>query len=242
MKNYSFFSLMFIFIMSIYQASAQPQFSGWLASFYTIKTGKKTSIHSDIQLRSADKIMSLQTLLLRAGVNFHLKNQKILTAGYAFINNKKIISTTYGYAPEHRLWQQFIISHRIKGVAISHRFRTEQRFIAKSKVINNQFINAGNVYANRVRYFIRNVFLFNKEKTGGKGLFAALQNELFINFGNKSTVNGEYFDQNRFYIASGLRLNPAIDLEIGYMNQYVNGRGDQFTNNHILQLAGYLKL
>jgi hypothetical protein len=26
------------------------------------------------------------------------------------------------------------------------------------------------------------------------------------------------------------------------MNQYVNGKGNLFTNNHILQLAGYLRL
>ena len=73
-------------------------------------------------------------------------------------------------------------------------------------------------------------------------MFVALQNEVFVNFGNTSTVNGKFFDQNRVYLATGFRLSPKADLEIGYMNQYVNGRGSQFTNNHILQLASYLRL
>jgi hypothetical protein len=44
------------------------------------------------------------------------------------------------------------------------------------------------------------------------------------------------------YIAGGYRLSAKADLELGYLNQYVNGRGSQFTNNHIIQLAGYLRL
>ena len=73
-------------------------------------------------------------------------------------------------------------------------------------------------------------------------MFAALQNEIFINIGNTANVNGEIFDQNRLYLALGYRPHPKADIEIGYMNQYVNGKGNLFTNNHILQLAGYLRL
>ncbi|WP_366206523.1 hypothetical protein [Flavihumibacter sp. CACIAM 22H1] len=35
---------------------------------------------------------------------------------------------------------------------------------------------------------------------------------------------------------------PSLDLEIGYLNQYVNGRGSAFTNNHVAQLAVYTRL
>jgi hypothetical protein len=36
-------------------------------------------------------------------------------------------------------------------------------------------------------------------------------------------------------------LNKQVDLEAGYLNQYVQNRNGR-TNNHILQLAAYLKL
>ncbi|MBN8428426.1 MAG: DUF2490 domain-containing protein [Xanthomonadales bacterium] len=63
-----------------------------------------------------------------------------------------------------------------------------------------------------------------------------------LNFGNTSNVNGKFFDQNRLYLAMGYRLSTKADLEVGYMNQYINGKGTSFTNNHIVQLATYLRL
>ena len=85
-------------------------------------------------------------------------------------------------------------------------------------------------------------FLFNNKKAFTKGVFAALQNEIFVNMGNTANVNGKFFDQNRLYLALGYRLRSAFDLEAGYLNQYISGRNKTFTNNHVLQVAGYLRL
>ena len=180
--------------------------------------------------------------MVRSGLNIHLNKKTTVTAGYAFISNKRTVSNVSGYAPEHRTWEQLLYNHKLSTIFIAHRFRLEQRFISKSIVVNNELKNDGSVYANRFRYFIRNILPLKKEANFKKGMFVALQNEVFFNFGNTSTVNGKFFDQNRVYLATGLRLSPKADLEIGYMNQYVNGRGSQFTNNHILQLATYLRL
>jgi hypothetical protein len=65
---------------------------------------------------------------------------------------------------------------------------------------------------------------------------------VFLNIGDKSPVNGKFFDQNRFYLALGYRVNPKFDLEAGYMNQYVSGSNDNISRAHILQLATYLRL
>ena len=83
---------------------------------------------------------------------------------------------------------------------------------------------------------------FQQQKTFAKGMFAALQNEVFVNVGNTSNVNGKFFDQNRFYLALGYRLHSSIDLETGYLNQYISGRNGTFTNNHVWQVATYLRL
>lgn len=233
------FTINTLFFSSLH---AQSSFSGWLASFNTFKTGKKTSIHTDIQWRSTDEIKQMQTLLLRPGVNFHLRKNMVLTAGYAFISNKRTVNNVSGYAPEHRIWEQLLVNHKLKKIAVTHRFRLEQRFIAKSTVVNNELENDGSLYANRLRYFIRNVLPFTKSTAFSNGPFAALQNEVFVNIASADATNGEIVDQNRLYIAAGYRFNAAFDLEAGYMNQYVNGRGKTFTNNHIVQLAGYLRL
>lgn len=224
---------------------SQTQFSGWLATFNTYKTGKKTSIHNDIQLRSSDDIKHMQTFLFRAGLNVQVRKNMIATAGYAYISNRRVITnvsgSVSGYAPEHRIWEQFIISHKIKTVATSHRFRLEQRFISKSKVVNNELENDGHVYANRFRYFIRNVLPLKKQESFKKGMFIGLQNEVFVNIGNTANVNGQFFDQNRLFVSTGYRINPKMDVEMGYLNQYVEGRISN-THNHVLQLGTYLRL
>lgn len=224
------------------EAAAQPQFSGWLASFNTIRIGKKTSIHADMQWRSSDEWQYMQTLLLRSGLNIHLPKGFTVTAGYAFISNRRVIGEVRGYAPEHRLWEQLLYSHKVKKLLLTHRLRIEQRFMAKSFVEEDEIVNEGSLYANRVRYFIRNVLPLQKQPVFQKGLFAALQNEVFLNVGSKANVNGKTFDQNRLYLALGFRLSSALDLEAGYLNQYINGRNQALTNNHVVQVAGYLRL
>lgn len=220
----------------------QTRYSGWLASFNSIKTGNKTSIINDIQVRSTDEVRQIQTLLLRGGFSYQFSKKWIASAGYAFIRNQQTVGIVKGYAAEHRIWQQVVHNHSLKPVLISHRFRLEQRFLPKTTVINNSLEKDGSVYANRFRYFIRNMLPLNKEAVFTKGVFVALQNEVFVNFGNTANVNGESFDQNRVYLAVGFRISKEFDIEGGYMNQYINGRGSSFTNNHIAQLAGYLRL
>jgi len=235
---------LFVFILTSFflYSNAQSQFSGWFAAFNTIKINKKISIHADVQLRSTDEIKQIQTILLRTGLNYHVNKKLILTAGYAYIKNKRIFTNVTAFAPEHRIWEQLLYNHKLKNIFVAHRFRIEQRFIGKSLVVNNQYSTDGYLYANRFRYFLRNVLPLKKQKGFKEGMYVALQDEVFLNFENTANVNGKTFDQNRFYVAIGYRLSPKADLEIGYMNQYVNGKGTQFTNNHILQIASYFRL
>jgi hypothetical protein len=72
------------------------------------------------------------------------------------------------------------------------------------------------------------------------GFYAAVQNEIFLNVQNKQNINNSLFDQNRIYGAIGYRFNPKVDLETGYMNQYVNGMTTNVSNN-IIQMALYTR-
>ena len=227
--------------------SAQQQFSGWLAAFNTVKVGKKTSVHSDIQWRSADELQFTQTFLARAGLNYHLRKNSTVTGGYAFIHNYRNMAGVDGYVSEHRIWEQFLFNHRQSRFNISHRLRIEQRFIEKTIIENNHLKSNGTASANRLRYFVRGIMPFIQESDPitippfNKGFFAALQNEVFLNFGNKANVNGKTFDQNRLYVAVGYRFSKSFDIETGYMNQYINGRITD-VNNHVVQLASYIRL
>lgn len=242
MKKQVCVCLLLLFTFSILNVSAQSQFSGWGASFNTFKLNKKFSVHADVQWRSTDELKQMQTLLLRSGINFHANKNLILTAGYAYISNRNRSGNLSAYIPEHRIWQQLIYNHKIKTVFTQHRFRLEQRLLARTAVVNNELEKTGTVTSHRARYFIRNILPLRQQASFTEGFFAALQNEVFVNVANNDRVNGKFFDQNRLYLAIGYRINKSFDLEAGYMNQYVSGRGDRFTNNHIAQLATYLRL
>jgi len=224
------------------KVDAQSQFSGWVATFATIKSGKKTSVHADIQWRSSAQVEHMQTLLIRSGINYHLNSQWTVTAGYAFTYNRRNVNNVNGYAPEHRIWEQLQYGHRLNIVSISHRLRLEQRFIGQSTVQDNELKTDKYAYVNRIRYFIKTTVPFRRQKPLTRGMFALLQEEVFLNFGNTENVNGKTFDQNRIFLALGYRLNRSLDFEAGYLNQYSSGKGDTFTNNHVAQIAAYIRL
>ncbi|RYD87593.1 MAG: DUF2490 domain-containing protein, partial [Sphingobacteriales bacterium] len=141
------------------------------------------------------------------------------------------------FRPESRTWEQFTFTNKIFGsTQLSNRFRLEQRYMGESaEDANNSY------FSQRLRYFIRGVVPFKKDSVFSKGVFLALQNEVFVNIQNKEKVNNHFFDQNRAYIAVGYRINKKVDIEAGYMNQYTKAITGGTTNN-ILQVVLYTRL
>jgi hypothetical protein len=183
----------------------------------------------------------MQTIILRPGINYHITKKLMASAGYGYIVNRRNIGSAYSYLPEHLLWQQVQYSFKIKNIAISHRLRFEERFLPNATVNNNEVETKNFSTACRLRYFNRNMIPLTKKPVFTKGIFATLQNELFLNTGDGSAVNGKLFDQNRFYAALGYRFSSKIDVDAGYVNQYVGGSTSDI-NNHIIQLVVYKRL
>lgn len=237
--------LLFICLWSFTYLSplAQVQQTGWAASFSTFGLPGKWSLHLDAQARSTDNVKEVQTLLVRPGVNYHINKNWVASAGYALIRNRRTIGSLSELLTEHRAWQQLVYNHKWNRVASAYRMRFEQRFLP---VVNNNLASLwkeGHEPAYRMRYFMRHMLPLQKGHVFNEGLFFALQNEVFINTGNKSAVNNRSFDQNRLYLALGYRLpNTKIDLEAGYLNQYTEGRNRTVTNNHVAQIAVYKRL
>ncbi|MET6996347.1 DUF2490 domain-containing protein [Chitinophaga defluvii] len=247
MRQYILTTGIFLFTMLKVYAQ-QQQSAGWFAAFNTFRIpSSKFSVHLDAAVRSADKFEAFQTFIVRPGINYHLSGNMIATVGYAWVNLRSIYSNTanqidYDYLSEHRIWEQFIINHKVAFVPLQHRFRVEQRFMPKSVVHGNGLQNDGFELANRFRYFLRGIIPADGAKTFEKGAFAAVQNELFLNFGDPTRTNGKAFDQNRAYLALGYRFSPKFDVEGGYLNQFVSGAGSVRTTFHIAQIATYVRL
>jgi len=222
--------------------AAQTTTNAWFSTINTFRIDSNFSLNLDIQVRSTDKAEHLSTFIFRPAINWHFRKNMFFTIGYAAIQNRRSIQGQSGYVPEQRIWQQLTVNHSLGVIPIQHRLRLEQRFIGRYTVTNGDFTTGGNAFANRLRYFTRAIIPFNASKPFTKGMFAAAQNEVFVNLGNKSAVNGRFFDQNRLYLAVGYRLSKKFDIDAGYLNQYIVGANKAISRAHIIQLGTYLRL
>ncbi|RZK21020.1 MAG: DUF2490 domain-containing protein [Pedobacter sp.] len=241
--------LTMISFMALGKLSAQTQYqnSGWFMFVNNTKFNEKWGLHLDFQLRSSDDIKHVRNMLFRPGITYYINSKQNITLGYLLtqtynpefdlidVSPDIILNRT---ANEHRIWEQYILNHKIKSVFASHRLRLEQRFIERSLV---QPGSDEHIFAQRFRYFFRLIQPLQKaEASFDKGAFVALQNEVFLNFQNKDKLNNSVFDQNRLYLAAGYRFSKKVDLEVGYMNQAIKTTIGH-TNNSIVQLAVYTR-
>lgn len=216
-----------ICIFSAHNLSAQTkqENTGWLFFLNSTKFNEKWGMHLDVQVRSNDKWDGTKNVLIRPGITYYIDKNQNVTAGYLYVSTDAVPSTSV----EHRIWQQYILNHKVGSVFAAHRFRLEQRFLASDD------------FAQRLRYFVRLIQPLQKTEQGfTQGVFVALQNEVFLNIQNKEATNNNLFDQNRLYLAAGYRFSKKIDLEAGYLNQAIKGRANNTVNN-VLQLALYTR-
>lgn len=207
--------------------AADHQQTGWAAWFNNWKFNDRIGLISDLQLRSNDQWEGPRNLLVRPGLSWYAAPGHTFSGGYAYIGSYNRGSED---AIEHRVWQQYVASYRLASINVSQRLRLEQRFIGRP--------GAPDVYADRFRWFTRMQLPLRAAEPYVNGPFLALQNEAMVNLSHRSDLNGQFFDQNRAYVAAGWRLNPTTDVEVGYLNQWINGR-DRDTVNHVLQVALY---
>ena len=206
--------------------------AAWMTVFNTTKFSEHWGMQLDAQFRSSDDVKYLRNFLFRPAVLYTINKKNNVALGYALFD-------TNGPAPsislnENRIYQQYTHTEAIKAVAITNRFRLEQRFVEKSPT--------NTAFSQRFRYFLRAVIpLAKQETTFKKGMYAAIQDEIFINVQNKDLVNGSMFDQNRAYGAIGHRFNTKVDAEIGYMTLFQKRSSTDLRNN-VVQLAFYLRM
>ena len=205
----------------LFSQTNQNQQSAWLSWLSGYKTSEKWGIYWDVQVRSADDAEYLRTLIIRPNQN--------ATLGYALIQTFTGDDNTSGNdLTEHRIWEQFIQNHKISKAFVLHRFRLEQRFIERA--------GKENLFSQRLRYTARFTLPLQKyESNFDKGFYVALQNEVFLHLQNKKELNNNTFDQNRFLLAFGKRVSKKVDIDLGYLNQYLNQTVDVKT--HVIQIG-----
>ena len=216
--------------------------NGWYMYFGDHQVRDKWGVHLEGQWRRNDVITNWQQLLLRPGVNYKMKENWMLTLGYAYVKTHPYGEHPIAHAfPEHRLYQQLLVKQRVGATRLQHRFRLEQRFLGRMSAGDGGRPKLDSWrYQNRFRHFLKAEVPIGR-KSGENPWYVAFYNELFLNIAPRHGAS--VFDQNRAYGAVGYELGKAGKLEIGYMNQLLARRGGVIVeSNHTLQIGFFSNL
>ncbi|KQR72407.1 DUF2490 domain-containing protein [Pedobacter sp. Leaf176] len=224
-----------ISFMALEKLSAQTQYqnTGWFMFLNNTKFNKHWGLQFDVQVRSADDWKYVRNTLVRPAIQYFINDKNNVALGYLWqTTQSQLIGSSNAVMHEHRIFEQYIYTHKLSSIFAAHRLRVEQRFIERA---NEE------VFSQRFRYFFRLIQPLVKVESGfTNGPFVALQNEVFLNLQNKEKINNSVFDQNRLYLAAGYRFSKKFDVEAGYINQAVKNTSNH-TNNNIIQLAVYTR-
>lgn len=233
--RYTFLFLLLLSGISLsVKAQTINQNTGWMFFLNNTKLSEKWGAYVDVQVRSADDFAYVRNILFRPGITYYINGKNEVTLGYLLNETfTRVDGAAHNNFTEHRIWEQYVLKHKIKTISASHRFRLEQRFAETA--------SGNDVFAQRFRYFFRFIIPLQKGiQNFEKGVFAAVQNEVFLNIHNKENFNNHLFDQNRAYAALGYRVSKSLDIEAGYLNQSSKGSANNTVNN-VIQIAVYTK-
>lgn len=212
---------------------------GWLVYTGTFKLKNKISIHTEYQWRRVNGLKNWQQGLLRTGLNFAIRKDISINAGYAFAETFPYGDYRVANAfPEHRIFEQLVIKNPVAKMDISHRFTLEQRFVGKV-LIQNGSKETDYTFLNRMRYRIRAEFPLNKNKQGKKLWSIMLLDEIFIGWGKN--IGANIFDQNRLSALIGYKVDQNLKFEAGYLNQILQ-QGKKVNNMPVFQYNNGLVL
>lgn len=205
---------------------------GWLAYTGILKIHPKFALHTEYQWRRVDGLKNPQQSLLRTGVNYALRKDVSLNAGYAFAE-----TSPYGDYPnanafsEHRIFEQIVLKNPIGKADVSHRFSLEQRFLEKF-ITQNGVTKTDWVFLNRMRYRLRTEIPIYKNGADNNSVSIILLDEVFVGFGKNVGVN--VFDQNRLAALVGYKVNKNVKIEAGYLSQILQ-QGKRVNDKSVFQ-------
>jgi hypothetical protein len=162
--------------------------------------------YAEVQPRWRDEGDEFDQRLLRPAVFHKLTPAASVWFGYA--NVLTHLETT-GTTDEDRLWQQFTYNREAFGdVALQSRTRMEQRWLDTGDDVGHR---------------LRQLFRMSKPIAARPSLSAIVWDEVFLNFNDTDWGAQSGFDQNRGFLGLGYAVTPRLRIEMGYLNQYVDG-------------------
>lgn len=210
----------------------------WLGYFNQTRFSGKFGLWGDFHLRTKEHFTDhLSQIIIRPGITYYVNDNTKLTAGYAYVNYYPAEGHTNISQPEHRIWQQLQWHTKYTKTRTMQWIRLEEKY--RRKILNDSTLATGYNFSYKVRYNLLWEIPFSQQPTN-KFSFV-LNDELHINFGKQIVYN--YFDQNRFFAGFKFNLNKHDNLQLGYMNHFLQlPAGNRYRNNNVIRLFYFQNL
>lgn len=200
----------------------------WLTYVGDHALNDRWSFLFDGSIRRGEFASVWRNVLVRPALQWQLTPGVRLAGGYAFSIVYPAGNASGLHTPEHRIFQQALISHAIGKLSLSHRYRFENRWFGQKDPVTRDDSDVQNwVKRQRARYQVKGTY-----PLGSGHVYFTGFDEIFINIG--ANVRYNVFDQNRFAAGLGLRLTNTLRLESYYLNTlglHADGRGVE--RNHV---------
>lgn len=216
MKNWLSVWWLSLFLFSFLSLDAQTkqkeinkQDQSWVSINSTVRLSNKWGFIADLHERRNNFLKDANFHFIRFGVNYWLKDNITLTAGYGHMWVASAAAGHHPFANENRIYQQVQMTSKIGKINFMQRLRNEQRWQEKTLSGNP---TGENRFTDRVRYLLSfTIPVFKNEKYPA----LAVADELCIQFGKEIVYNT--FDQNRLFIGVKQRVTKELSFDLGYM-------------------------
>ena len=214
MKKCVYILWLFIFLMTASISFAQvkevkKQDQSWFSINSTVRLSDKWGFVADLHERRNNFLKDASFHFIRFGVNYWLKDNITLTAGYGHMWVAPSKSDWKTISNENRVYQQVQMTSKIGKVSLFQRLRNEQRWQQK---IADDKLTGQNKFTDRVRYLVSFTIPVVKNP---KYPALVVADELCVQFGKEIVYNT--FDQNRIFVGVKQKVTKDLSFDLGYM-------------------------
>ena len=191
----------------------------WLTWNHDYHINDKWRLNMHLQPRWREEGSTFDQMLYRPGLYYRVNPNLSLGGGYAYILTHL---SSGGNTHEQRLWEDVLYQTNVTD---------EIKFLSRSRLEQRHLEGQSDV-AHRFRQMVR----FSIPTPLMSGLSAVFYDEYFVNFNSADWGVFRGFDQNRAFIGVNYQFNKQANVDVGYLNQYVN-RPNIDVENHVLAIT-----
>jgi len=170
----------------------------------------------DVHPRWREEGRNFDTLILRPSLIYKITPKTSIWTGYDTINNHPAGQSSF---QENRLWEQ-----------VMHQF---EPFGALTLTVRTRFEQRDREDYSDIAHRLRQMVRATTPSSLHQQLSWVIWDELFINLNQTDWGVMRGTDQNRLFLGANWKFDELSNLEVGYINQYVNGKTID-RENHIL--------